>query len=139
MGSSGSSTTGAEQECTVGGTSCEGECVNIENHPDHCGGCGAPCDGVCEAGDCNPKGCQAAPEECDGACTDTNNDPLNCGNCGEACAVDELCENGNCRQYEIPRACDACPCDECVDNFDQCCEWDALGGDIVCLDSSSCP
>lgn len=71
-----------DPECDTGRTCCDGVCVNTENDPRHCGGCGATCEGAdnfCTGGSCEPI-------PCEGDCTD----PEVC--CGTVCCGDgQIC------------------------------------------------
>lgn len=59
---------------------CDGTCVDTQDSPNHCGGCGIEC----ETGrDC-----------CSGSCTELSTDAQNCGTCGSEC--DGYCEYGYC-------------------------------------------
>ncbi|MCA9687771.1 MAG: hypothetical protein KC457_36770, partial [Myxococcales bacterium] len=130
---------GGSCECKPGLSDCNGQCVQLENDPNNCGMCGNDCgQESCGNGMCLPN-CDQFPDECDGMCTDLETDPLNCGGCGEACNNDELCINGNCREFlanwEI--MCNMCPCNDCSGDFDQCCDVDGYG--VVCVDANQCP
>jgi hypothetical protein len=91
------------------------------------------CQDVCGGGQCL-QGCNGFPDECDGACTDVDVDPLNCGDCGDACDADQLCSNGDCRDF-FAAPCDMCPCDDCPE---QCCFSGFLDA-AVCLEGGGCP
>ena len=69
---------------------------------------------------------------------DTQTDPSHCGGCGDECSGNRVCVNGNCEDWEIAPDCNACPCDACEGDLDQCCEW-ALLGAVVCTEAGSCP
>jgi hypothetical protein len=122
--------------CRPGLTACDGACVDTESSPDHCGACGVPCATVCTAGVCGEPGA-CGLDVCDGACTDTAVDPLNCGTCGEVCAVDQLCIDGGCEDYEPAVGCTSCgDCTVCPD-AELCC--DVAGYGISCVDAPRCP
>jgi hypothetical protein len=81
--------------------------------------------------------CNGFPDQCGDTCTDTENDPLNCGDCGDECNADEVCVAGNCDSFYQPEECNQCPCNNCVGDFQQCCE-DQLWG-VVCVEGDECP
>ena len=60
-------------------------------------------------------------------------DPRHCGGCNRACASDEVCVRGNCREY-VPADCDRCPCPACDE--DACCP---VGSGAICVDDDMCP
>lgn len=115
---------------------CGGGCVSLATDPANCGECDRTCGDFCQAGQCVGD-CSDGRSECDGICTDTDSDPLNCGDCGDVCAVDRVCIDGECRRFEVPIACDSCPCDGCSEDFDRCCTYP--GGAIpICVNAESC-
>jgi hypothetical protein len=83
--------------------------------------------------------CNGFPDQCGDSCTDTEIDPSHCGDCFQACDADQVCWNGNCEDYEPQPGCDMCPCDACGGDLDQCCEWDLLGGAVICTEAGGCP
>jgi hypothetical protein len=103
----------------------------------HCGGCDSACDGLCQASDC-VQACAVASQMCGGGCVDVNTDVLHCGECGEACSSDELCVEGECRNYQKIPGCTMCPCeDACADGEDgevECCDSVVLGGPVCVQD-----
>jgi hypothetical protein len=117
---------------------CGGECVDLGTDPNNCGMCGNDCMGdPCGAGVCQ-NDCGGFPDQCGASCTDQEIDPLNCGECGNVCNADQLCFNGDCRDFNIPAGCMSCPCNECQGDTDQCCFSDFVQ-DTVCLDAGGCP
>jgi hypothetical protein len=79
-------------------TDCGGACVDLDNHPQHCGACDAACTvpanaaAVCLAGSCDFV-CTGTFEDCnvddsDGCELDVGATDLdNCGACGSVCAT----------------------------------------------------
>jgi hypothetical protein len=70
-------------------------------------------------------------------CINPRIDPLHCGqDCQNLrpCATDELCIDGQCQRYEVPIACNACPC-ACGGNM--CCSYPGATNPI-CVDAR-CP
>jgi hypothetical protein len=110
-------------------------CVATTSDPANCGGCGVPCADVCTGGVCgNQNQCQL--DVCNGACVDTQTDPKNCGSCGTACAVDQLCIEAQCIDYEPAIGCMACGgCNFCQPQM--CCESQSYG--VICVDGPACP
>ncbi|MCA9660236.1 MAG: hypothetical protein KC486_17970 [Myxococcales bacterium] len=94
----GTTTTTTGPDCVDPEVECGGVCVNPQNDPLNCGGCGLPCDDglLCSMGECVPDCMGETPDLCDGICTDVQADPMNCGGCGMACGADEACEAGAC-------------------------------------------
>lgn len=115
---------------------CDGACVDVQSDPDHCGGCGVACDGVCVAGSCQDKAaCDL--KVCDGACVDTSDHPLHCGQCDNACAVDQVCFAGGCWDYEPTPGCQTCGDCDCPDQ-ETCCDLPGYG--LHCVDTEApCP
>ena len=62
-----------------GFTACGGECVDVTNDPEHCGGCGLRCPlgKVCSAGSCADT-CQAGAQNCNGACANVTSSNAHC-------------------------------------------------------------
>jgi len=79
------------QTAACDGTVCDGSCVDIANDPNHCGGCGVPCNGpnkACIDGLCStqgPSGWSAcvspSATSCDSYCDGINR------NCAGSCGV----------------------------------------------------
>ncbi len=76
---------------------CRGNCIDLRNDPNNCGGCGRACPegqscvvGVCMAG------CPPGQLRCDGRCSNPNTDRSNCGGCGRACQSGLVCAMGRC-------------------------------------------
>lgn len=84
--------------CRAPLTTCSGECVDLEQDPANCGGCGAACPkgDSCSAGVCSTTRCPGAQQNCGGLCVDTETNPLNCGACNVACSGAEQCVGGQC-------------------------------------------
>lgn len=84
-------------------TLCNGDCVDTDADPDHCGGCSNACEpptnatAVCENESCDFE-CHEGFELCDGECVDTDSNPEHCDGCNEPCNedADEICQEGNC-------------------------------------------
>jgi hypothetical protein len=108
--------TTAEQicDCPPGLTWCSnpfpGECVDVKNHPLHCGSCDSACPGPLDAGNGTPTcvegacgyKCRAGYANCnqvaeDGCEVDTQNFPKHCGACGVECMENQRCGNGECQ------------------------------------------
>ena len=83
-------------DCPAGEELCEGTCVDTQTDNDHCGACGAECNGEpeCEAGTCT--GCEGTLTACGDACVDTSSDEDHCGGCEDDCEDDETCIGGGC-------------------------------------------
>jgi hypothetical protein len=81
---------GTECRCVAGQTQCNGQCVDLDNDPQHCGACPTVCTGgaVCHNRECISM-CPAAPPpsttSCDQSCVDLQTDVMNCGACGAQC------------------------------------------------------
>jgi hypothetical protein len=80
---------------------CDGQCVDGQTNPAHCGACENACapGSTCVAGACS---CGAGQTRCGGVCVDTKVDVANCGQCGAVCAASSAqsaarCEVGTCR------------------------------------------
>ena len=63
----------AGKACTGGRTCCNFECIDTQNDPYNCNGCGTTCGG-------------ASPACCGGTCVDRYASPSNCGGCGVLCS-----------------------------------------------------
>ena len=96
-------------DCPATFTNCSGTCVDEQNDPKHCGGCG-PCAAVandatpvCVTGGCGTGTCEPGFADCnllysDGCERDLLTDPANCGACGHVCpgGGSAGCSAGNC-------------------------------------------
>jgi hypothetical protein len=92
-------------------TNCCGQCVNLENDPNHCGHCGHMCryshaTGHCILGNCQVQSCESGYANCD--LNDDNGCEVNklanhehCGQCNLPCNSAQVCSNGTCQ--------DGCP------------------------------
>ncbi|MBI4706063.1 MAG: hypothetical protein HY744_33635 [Deltaproteobacteria bacterium] len=80
-----------------GATKCGSKCIDAQNDPANCGGCGTACPQgqICAAGQCALQ-CFGGTTKCGNACVDTKIDPKNCGGCGNACGVSQSCADGKC-------------------------------------------
>jgi plastocyanin len=89
------------KQCDPGFSLCGGECVNVNNDPDNCGGCGDDCayNQVCWAGRCL-FGCPSGSVNCSRSCVYLNTDPERCGSCNNACPARanaaRTCDEGDC-------------------------------------------
>jgi len=105
--------------CRPGLTEVGGACVNLMTDPMHCGTATTVCSGatpVCNNGTCVAQGACAGAgggtRTCANACVNTRTDPANCGACGNTCAINEVCDAGNCAPY-LGTSCTTCPCAAC--------------------------
>jgi hypothetical protein len=77
-------------------------CVDLQNDPNHCGGCGNRCPSgtACVAGACScSNGFRACQTESGYTCADLQNDKQNCGGCNWVCGMKDdpfLCREGHC-------------------------------------------
>jgi hypothetical protein len=138
---------GGECVCRAGLTACGAGCVDLQADPRACGACDTACADteLCDRGECVPidQGCGNGLAECrvsgGMACVDLDQDPLHCGDCADAaCGADELCIDGNCRNFAPATGCSTCPCDAVCDRaLDgwNCCE---VSGAAVCV-AGGCP
>jgi hypothetical protein len=90
---------GATPECTPDEVRCGEACVRISEDPEHCGGCGIPCnvDEHCVAGVCSSGGCPIGYTDCGGHCVDPETSGGHCGGCGNDCEAGTGCVDGTCR------------------------------------------
>lgn len=91
---------------------CGGQCLSLENNPQHCGAC----DNACKAG-----------ERCCGqGCVDVSSSPQHCGSCNNSCSASARClqgvcvecrTNSDCNKGEFcrQRRCLRCPGDKSCD------------------------
>lgn len=88
---------GASQECSASQTECDGDCIDTETDPDHCGDCGEACsdDEVCSMGECSLE-CAGDLTDCGGACVDLERDSAHCRECGRECMMGQTCRSGVC-------------------------------------------
>jgi hypothetical protein len=147
------------KKCATGESCCAGMCRNIDNDPDHCGGC-APANKCavgenCCAGACsNPMtdaahcgGCAAinkCPNGnscCAGQCADLMTSKDHCGTCGTSCSLGMLpsCCAGSCADLVSATNCGMCG-NECTPDPDAgaiTCECQMMGAaSAVCMSSS---
>jgi hypothetical protein len=97
------------------GRLCSGQCVDVKNDPQNCGGCGRVCsDGTfCCNGWCadpaqNAPGCCPPSILCGDVCTSPYSDPNNCGACGIACGANQDCCDRQCLNRGTAQNCEAC-------------------------------
>lgn len=107
---------------SAGYQQCDDECVDIDSHPDHCGGCNTSCSDieVCDGGECS-EDCGTGLTDCDGACVDVTSDRDHCGSCGTSCSsygADSICHESSC--VACVGADDCGPDEICVNNDCQC-------------------
>lgn len=128
--------------CKPGLTLVNGICVDLMSSPQSCGMIGNACPGAtprCQNGMCVAD-CMQPYQECNNACVLTDSDPRHCGNCGDQCANDEVCVQGNCRQWELALGCNQCPCAlSCNGDFSQCCGYPNDPTLLICVDAGNCP
>ena len=90
--------------CDTGQTHCGAACVDTQNDPAHCGGCGNACpertgarNPGCSGGACTLV-CDAGWADCDGdpanGCETNLGNPSNCLGCGDACSGGDECRAG---------------------------------------------
>ncbi len=104
--------------CGLGETNCDGDCVDLDSDPAHCGACYKECDPGedCTGGDCRCGGqpaCAPGLTCCAESCVDLSANPAHCGSCGAAC--DEppaaTCEGDTRVQYPARGECSDGECD----------------------------
>ncbi|MFT3927713.1 MAG: hypothetical protein QM778_34615 [Myxococcales bacterium] len=138
--------------CRPGLMRCGDRCVDPSSNPQNCGAC-APAAGsqcamgdACQAGACTNSDCaDPTPDTCTvndrRSCTNFDSDPLNCGKCGGRCDRNELCVEGECRQYASATTCNSCPCQAVcsalLDGTSTCCT--AQGYGTACVEGGNCP
>jgi hypothetical protein len=126
--------------CRPGLTEVSGNCVDLLSDPQNCGTTGTTCAEVCLAGECAAAcgGGNGTIRECDGACVNTRTDPNNCGECGRSCNADEVCVDGECRNWDVAVGCNTCPCNNaCTGNNRDCCPYP--GADVAICIEGGCP
>lgn len=104
--------------CGLGETNCDGDCVDLDSDPAHCGACYTTCDPGedCTGGDCrcgSETACAPGLTCCGGACVDTDTNPVHCGGCGAACddPPAAACEGDTRVQYPARGECSDGACD----------------------------
>ena len=72
-------------------------CFDLTQSSDHCGSCGASCEGgmTCTQSQCCPPG----NSYCSGTCIDVTTSATNCGGCGKSCPSPATCAVGICTGY----------------------------------------
>jgi len=94
-------------DCRVGQTLCDGNCVNLQRNGEQCGGCNSRCDvgQLCRLGQCVGACSRDEEVSCGGTCVDPRTEREHCGahsNCldaqaGRTCEEDEVCDGqGHC-------------------------------------------
>jgi hypothetical protein len=88
--------------CPAGRTVCDGGCVDEEEDPENCGGCGTACGtGRCTGGSC----CTASPADCtydvEGGCCISPCTETCCEPNGSQCNMNSDCCNGSCNGVDI--------------------------------------
>ncbi len=89
--------------CPAGQELCNGDCVELSDNDDHCGGCNIACEDepnaevYCSDFDCILE-CHQGFDECSGDCVDLSSDDANCGNCSFSCAAGEYCVDSQCEE-----------------------------------------
>jgi hypothetical protein len=125
---------GAAQYCTGGNCQCRPGLAQAS------GGACSDCQTTCTSGFCMGASCVTAcpsgTSQCNGVCADLGTDPLHCGSCDRACAANQMCVAGECRDYRTSNGCNSCPCTTCAGDFRQCCTY---GANVVCLNGDRCP
>jgi len=127
-------------ECADGKSCCDGDCIDPQTNPLHCGACGNNCQGKnCREGACVCKNgsalCAADDECCSGTCFQIEGPPFRPARCTpvEECAPGETKCNDTCVSLGTDAHCGACG-DACQ-NGTTCC-----GGTCVDLqtDEANC-
>lgn len=124
---------GGDAGCPEGLTDCDGECLDVQRDPDHCGRCDHPCGSgdVCSAGVCDDE-CGPGEIGCSGSCVNPATHPDHCGGCDIDCRDDQICASYACLCPHPMSECDGA----CVD-LDS--DPNHCGHcDIGCDDSESC-
>jgi hypothetical protein len=119
-GSIASGGAGGGAGCPAGEMLCAGVCVDVENDPSSCGGCGSACivphatagcaQGMCTIAQCDPEWFDCDDVASDGCEANLANDPMNCDACGQECPVGLSCQEGQCG-CECPKGQVSCPGD----------------------------
>lgn len=119
--------------CRPGLTRVDAGCVDLSSDPDNCGIPGNVCvGGVCARGEC-ADACPDGTMRCGRECV-RRFDPRHCGECNDSCGADEVCVEGDCRDYR-PAPCLSCPCGACGE--DPCCGVGDVG--VICVNGDECP
>lgn len=95
--------TAADTPLVCSGTSilCNGQCVDTNTNPNHCGTCDVTCpSGACSAGTCVV--CASGETGCGTQCQNLSTSPLNCGTCGNVCPSG-FCNHGHCEATSTGR------------------------------------
>ncbi len=92
-GTIGESCIGGACACAAGWMMCDGECVDVSLHDEHCGTCSVSC-GI--GWGCIDGTCECLVDECSGFCVDTMTNELHCGYCGNRCSTGRMCSGGLC-------------------------------------------
>lgn len=91
----------SNEGCERGFTNCDGGCINLSVHSDHCGACNNVCGGICTDGMCydDPEAvpCDPGFTNCSGNCFNLSTNPNQCGACGFVCASG-MCNEGTCAE-----------------------------------------
>jgi len=96
----------ARCECPAGKTFCNGNCVDLQNDPQHCGSCARTCSApsngtaLCSNGTCLSN-CNTGYTKCGNNCFNLQTDAENCGRCDNECddapnAAKDICTAGHC-------------------------------------------
>ncbi len=82
-GGEGPGGTGGAGACSGNLADCDGECVDLQSDPNHCGDCNEACDPATES--CSEGSCDCADPfiDCDGTCIDPQTDAQFCGATGD--------------------------------------------------------
>jgi hypothetical protein len=100
------------------------DCVDIQEDPKNCGGCGIHCDA--------PNTC------CKGrGCRDLSSDPQACGDCFKRCEPGQLCYNGKCID-KCPRGLRKCGSTCGSPRTQHCCGGKLIDNDKLQFDDNNC-
>lgn len=93
----------ASAQCANGEATCSGECVDLQEDDDNCGGCGKTCERyeACVRGSCKLM-CPDKQLACGNVCVTAASNPNHCGGCGKKCASNQYCAYGKCMQATCP-------------------------------------
>jgi hypothetical protein len=122
---------------------CDGECVDPNTDPEHCGACNNACElenasSECVDSTCVISECDTDWESCDdddsnGCESNLLYDPNNCGSCGITCTPPELCDSGSC----LINGCDPGATELC-DGYDNDCDGETDEDPSACDDGNQC-